>query len=803
MASPLETMNHTIFTMLKNYFKLAWRNLVKDRRFAFLNLIGLSTGLACALMIYIWVQDERGIDKFFKKDATLFQVLENRVQASGIWTAKSSPAPMPQALVKDMPEVEYAAYVSPAREFTLSVKNERNIRTNGKHADKDFFNMFSYELIAGNADQVLKDPTSIVLSDVLAKKLFGTTENVVGKTVDFQHEQQFVVSGVFKSPGAQASEQFDFVLPVRILGMVKRNAEEWGNTGFYTFLTLKPGTDVDKFNAKIANYIKVKTNNEITYRTPFIQRYSENYLHGRYENGIQVGGRIDYVRLFSLIAIFILVIACINFMNLSTAKASGRAKEVGIKKAMGAGRGVLVLQYLGESMVMAFASLLLAVFLVILFLPVFNSITGKQLSLFRFDISLILTAVGITLFTGLVAGSYPAFHLSGFKPVTVLKGKIKGSAGELFVRKGLVVFQFSLSIILIVAVLVIYRQISFIQTKNLGYDKEHIITFVKEGKLSDDAVHERFLSQVKEIPGVSSASDMGHGLTGHASGTSDVIWEGKDLKDETEFEVMRVNYDLLKTLDIQMKEGRDFSRDFGTDSSMLIFNEAAIKFMGMKDPIGKQVELWGEKMHIGGVAKDFHFESLHEKVKPLFFILSPDNTNRFLVKVETGREKAVIAKLEELYLQTNPGFSFSYKFMDDRYQSLYAAESQISQISRYFAGLAILISCLGLFGLAAFTAQRRNKEIGIRKVLGATVSTIVMMLSKDFLRLVLIAMVIAFPLAWWATTQWLKGFAYSIHLNAGVFLIAGVAVILLTLLTISFQSVKAALANPVKSLKSE
>ncbi|WP_436486200.1 ABC transporter permease [Chitinophaga sp. ARDCPP14] len=789
--------------MIKNYLKVAWRNLIKDRRFAYLNLIGLSTGLACALLIYVWVQDELSIDKFHKNDATLFQVLENRVQASGIWTAKSSPVPMPEALKKDMPEVEYAAYVSPVRQSTLSVKDDVGIKTKGKYADKDFFNMFSFDLMEGNPNQVLADPTAIVLSDVIATKLFGTTENVIGKTVDFQHEQKFVVSGVFKAPDQHSSEQFDFVLPVRMLKMIKENADEWGNTGYYTFITLKPGTNINKFNAKIANYIKLKTNNEITYRTPFIQRYSENYLYGRFENGIQVGGRIDYVRLFSIIAIFILVIACINFMNLSTAKAAGRAKEVGIKKAMGAGRGVLMLQYLGESMVMAFASLLMAILLVFLLLPVFNNLTGKQLSLFHFDTALILSGLGITFFTGLVAGSYPAFHLSGFKPAAVLKGKINGSVGELLIRKGLVVFQFSLSIVLIVAVLVVYRQISFIQTKNLGYDRDHVITFAKEGKLSRNEVSERFLAEVKDIPGVKIASGMGHGLTGHSSGTSDVVWEGKDLKDETEFEVVDVNYDLLKTLDIKIKEGRDFSRDFGADTSMIIFNEAAIKFMGMKDPVGKSVKLWGKDMRIGGVVKDFHFESLHEEVKPLFFELSPENANRFMIKVETGREKAVIARLQEMYLQMNPGFSFDYKFLDERYQTLYAAENQISRLSRYFAGLAILISCLGLFGLAAFTAQRRNKEIGIRKVLGATVGTIVMMLSKDFLRLVLIAMLIAFPVAWWATTQWLKGFAYSIRIDAGIFVVAGISIILLTFLTISFQSVKAALANPVKSLKSE
>ncbi len=803
MALPLFSGRHNSYAMFGNYFKIAWRNLIKDRRFGFLNLIGLSTGLACALLIYIWVTDELSMDKFHRKGATLYQVMENRVQASGMWTAKSSPVPMAEALAKDMPEVEYAVMTSTPSERTLTVNGDKNIRTEGKYAGKDFFKMFSYDLLQGNASQVLAEENAIVVSDVLAKRLFGSTENVIGKSVQLEHEDVYLVSGVFKTPGEHSSDQFEFVLPLLRLKWVKANVDNWNNTGLYAFLTLKPGANPDQFNAKIADLLKRKSNGDITYRTPFIKRYADQYLYGRYENGVQVGGRIDYVRLFSLIAIFILVIACINFMNLSTAKAHGRAKEVGVKKAMGASRGSLVMQYLSESMLMAFMSLLLAIVLVMFILPAFNNITGKQLSLGYLNANLILSVLIITLLTGLVAGSYPALYLSGFKPVAVLKGKLKGSVGELLVRKGLVVFQFTLSIVLIVAVLVIYRQISFIQTKNLGYDRDHIITFSREGKLGVDKVQDAFLAEVKNIPGVVSASSMGHSLMGHSSGTSGVIWQGKDLKDKTEFEAVPADYDMLKTLDIKIKEGRDFSRDFGADSTMIIFNEAAIRFMGMKDPLGKQVELWGTKMQIGGVVKDFHFQSLHEKVKPLFFFLQPSSAYRFMIKIQTGKEKNAIAGLEQLYQRFNPGFSFDYKFLDRNYQSIYKAEQQVSMLSRYFAGLAILISCLGLFGLAAFTAQRRNKEIGIRKVLGATVSTIVILLSKDFLKLVCIAIVIAFPLAWWSTSQWLNGFAYSIHIGPGVFVAAGIAIVLLTFITISFQSVKAALANPVKSLRSE
>ncbi len=792
--------------MLKLNFKIAWRYLMKDRQFSLLNLIGLSTGLACAVLIFIWVSDELQMDKFHKNDPRLYQVLENRKQASGIWTATSTSGPMASSLVKDMPEVEWAVTTVHSRDIILSTVSLKFMRAEGKYSGKDFFHLFSYDLLEGNINQVLENKYSIVLSDVLAKRLFGTTENAIGKTVtvtQFQDKQPCKVTGIFKEPGMHSSDQFDFLLPIEMLMDVDPGLKDWGNTFPETYLLLKPGVNPTAFNVKIADYIKLKTNNQISYRTPFIKQYSDNYLYGRYENGVQAGGRIDYVKLFSVIALFILVIACINFMNLSTAKAAARAKEVGIKKVVGAGRGTLIGQYLAESMLMAIASMFLAATLVVFILPFFNQLTGKHIELRHIGSALILSVLGITIFTGLISGSYPAFYLSRFKPVAVLKGKIRNSVGELWVRKGLVVFQFTLSIILIVGVLVVYRQLNFIQTKNLGYDRDHVISFRKEGNLISEKQREAFLDEARNIPGIMSVSAIGHSLTGHSNGTNGVEWAGKNPNDMTEFEVVAVDYDMLETIGITMKEGRAFSRSFGSDSTKIIFNQAAIEFMGMKNPIGKTVKLWDSSMQIIGVVKDFHFQSLHEKVKPLLFYLDPQLSYRFMARIQTGKEKDAIAGLQALYRQFNPGYGFQYSFLDESYQQLYIAEQRVSVLSRWFAGLAILISCLGLFGLAAFKAQQRQKEIGIRKVVGASVNNLVVLLSKDFLRLVLIAVLIAFPISWWVMSLWLQGYAYSTHINAGVFIIAGCSILLITVLTVSYQAIRAALVNPAKSLRSE
>ena len=786
---------------------MAWRNFIRDRQFSLLNLVGLSVGLACTLIIYLWVNDEMHVDKFHEKDSQLFQVMAKSKNANGTGVGSQTPALLADALAKEMPEVEYAAAAQPSfsGKYTLSA-GEKLTKATGLYVSKDYFNIFSWHLIEGNKDQVLADKNAVAISKQLALQLFGTTENIVGKKVEWQHDKQFLVSGVFDTPPANSSVQFDFLLPFELFLESNPYEKDWGNSDPATYVVLKKGAHVDQFNKKLAGFLETKRKKSETQL--FLQHYSDGYLYGNYENGIQSGGRIEYVKLFSIIAIFILAIACINFMNLATAKASKRMKEVGIKKCVGANRTTLIFQYLGESMLMAFCSLVIATVLVSIFLPSFSQVTGKHLTLYP-GANMIAAFLGITLFTGLLAGSYPALYLSGFNPIAVLKGKLKNTAGELWVRKGLVVFQFTLSVVFIIAAMVVYRQIAFIQNKDKGFNKDNIISFSAEGMTEANMSSfltgvETFIAEVKNTPGIINASSMDHGsIVGDYGTTGDINWPGKKPDDNISFGNIGINYGLIETLGMKMAAGRSFNRDLSSDSSEIIFNETAIKAMGITDPIGKTVHMWDKDRRIVGIVKDFHYESLHQDVRPFAFRLEPLFTYRIMAKIRGGMEQQAIAQLQTLYQKNYPGFAFDYQFLDQDYQAQYTAEKQVAQLSLWFTGLTILISVLGLFGLAAFNAERRFKEIGIRKVLGATVSTVVIMLSKDFLKLVLIAIVIAFPLAWLATNQWLDGFAYRIHPGATVFLVGGSSMLVITLLTIIFQSVKAALTNPVKSLKME
>lgn len=779
--------------------KITVRYILKDRLSFILNMIGLSTGLACALLIYLWVKDELQMDRFHQKGDRLYHVMENRIKSGGIWTSPTSSGPMAATLKKDYPEVDQAVTLHNMGGALIST-GENKMRAYGKYVSADFFYLFSYPVIAGNMATMLKGDNTIVISDKMALALFGDVQKAIGKQVTWQQEQHYFVSGVFKVPG-RSSDQFDFVRPIEPMFKTDSWLNGWGNTGVFTYITLKPGQDAAAFNKKLGGFIKKLSNGEVTHRTPFITLYVDKYLYGDYENGIISGGRIEYVRLFSVIAVFILFIACINVMNLSTAKATQRAKEVGVKKVVGASKGQLVVQYLGESLLVTALAALLAFGLVQLMLPSFNTISGKQLVI-SFDMRSALTITGIVIITGLIAGSYPALYLSGFKPGLILKGKIRSSFSELLARKGLVIFQFTLSVFLVIAVLVVYKQMQYLRNKDLGFDKENLISFINEGKLEDNKTSQAFLAELKQLPSVVSVSQLGHSLTGHNSGTYGLEWPGRNQNDKTEFETIFASYGIVQTLGMQVMEGREYDPAYGADSSGIIFNEAAIKYMGMKEPVGKQVKLWGEQRHIVGVVSDFNFESLHKTIGPAFILLDR-SAWRFMVRVKKGREKEAVESIGRLYKQFNPGFLFEYQFIDEQFQNMYVAEERVSVLSRYFAGLAIGISCLGLFGLTAFTARRRQKEISIRKVIGASSTNIAMMLSKDFLRLVIIAILVAFPLSWWAVNQWLKGFAYRINMSGGVFLLAAAAILLITIITISFQSLRAAHSNPVKYLKSE
>ncbi len=787
--------------MLRHNIKLAFRNFKKDKSTFSINLIGLSIGLACAIMIFMWVNDEVNVDKFHSKSDQLYQAMINHHLADEIITGEFTQALLGDALLAEIPEVEMAVTSSEAipTPFILDNGNQK-IKAYGQFSGADFFKLFNYDFLEGDRNTMLNNKTSIVISDALAMKLFKTT-SAIGKVLNWQllhFEGEVTVTGVFKEIGNYSTSQFDLILPFPIFADLLGPSINWDNFNTQTAVRLQANTDIEKLNNTLTNFIKTK--NERTNTTLFLKPYAEKYLHGKYENGKLAGGRIEYVRLFSIIALFILIIACINFMNLSTAKATRKLKEIGVRKTIGANRQSLIGQYLGESILTAFLALLMAVVLVHLILPSFNSLTGKELS-FPWQLPMISALLGLTVFTGIFAGSYPALYLSGFHPAKTLKNSIGKSSGSVLVRKGLVIFQFTLSVIFIVAVSVIYQQINFIQTKNLGYNRDNIITFSKEGKAGTDI--ESFLTQLKNVPGIVNASGTQHTIVAGGSTTSGLHWEGKNPEDMIQFTNMTVFYDYVETMQIEQLEGRSFSKEFGTEEGNLILNETAIKRMGITDPVGKTIRLWGEDAKIIGVVKDFNFESLHKKVEPMFLMLAPEYLMTIVARIEAGRERETISRLEEFYKTHNTGYTLNYNFLDAKYDAEYKAEARVSILSRYFAGLAIFISCLGLFGLAAFTVQRRMKEISIRKVLGASVFGLVSLLSKNFLVLVLLAFLLASPIAYFLMENWLNAFAYRIDIPWAIFMWTGIIIISITFLIVSFHITKAAFVNPVESLKSE
>jgi putative ABC transport system permease protein len=788
--------------MIRHYLVIIYRNFLRAKGYFLINLTGLAAGMTCTLLIYLWVKDELSVNKFHANDKNLYQVMEHQQYSDKVMTTSSTPGILAENLKIDYPEVEYSATTTWVGDHTLSIK-DHSIKAKGYNVGSDYFEIFSYKLTQGDPKLVLKDKLSMVISKSLAVRLFGSDADVVGKTVELNHDKSLTVTGVFEDVPNASSIKYDFVLTFEFYKDDNKWVTEWGNNGPSSYIVLKGGTNKEDFEKKIADYIKGKEKD--SHVTLFLAKFSDRYLYGTYENAKQSGGRIVYVKLFSVIAIFILVIACINFMNLSTARATRKSKEVGIKKSVGAGRESLIIQYMSESLITSILALVLSIGLVYLLLPGFNSITEKKIALDLTDPTLILSLVGIALATGLLAGSYPALYLSGFKPAAVLKGEMKGSLGELWARKGLVVFQFFLSVILIVSVIVIYKQIEYVQTQNLGYDKEHLIMFPREGKLwKDTQTLETFLNEVRRMPGVKSAASIGHGLLGQNNNTSGLQWEGKDPEERILFENVSANYGTLETMGVTILDGRGFIDGNLADTSKILFNEAGIKVMGLENPVGQHIRLWDQHdLEIVGVIKDFHFQSMHEPVKPLFVRFNPQNSWNIMVRLEPGKEKETLAKIGEFYTSFNPGFSFEYKFQDQEYALLYAAEQRVASLATYFASMAVLISCLGLFGLAAFTAERRLKEIGIRKALGSSSGNIVLLLSGDFTRMVLVSVILGLPVAYWLLDMWLSKFAFRIPLNIIYFVLSGLIALTIAWVTVASQAVRASRINPVNCLRSE
>jgi putative ABC transport system permease protein len=788
--------------MLRHHLLLVFRNFKRHKSSFFINLIGLTAGLSCALLIYLWVSDEMQVDQFHNK--RLYQVMMNEHLGDGINTRDGTPGPLAEALAKEMPEVELAVMASPGfwlGKSKVSADNNKAITAAGKFAGPDFFKVFSYPLVSGNKENILSGQKTVAISEALAVKLFHTTD-VMGKQMvwsntEMEAENHALISGVFKNIPSNSSEQFDFLVSQDVL-LSNSSYKAWGNYGPNTFVVLKKGEDPKLFNKKIRKYLETK---DVKNYNLFIRPYADSYLYNNFDNGVLNGGRIDYVNLFTVIAIFILVIACINFMNLSTARASRRLKEVGVKKVMGASRKMLIVQYLTESLIMSFTALFISLLAVELLLPQFNNITGKQLGL-HFDPVLLGALLSITILTGLVSGSYPALYLSGLKPSTALKGKLILSASALWTRQGLVVFQFAVSVILIVAVMIIYKQVEYIQTTNQGFSKDNVLYFETGGKFKNNA--DFAIERIKKIPGVLSVSSIDRELLGDLSYTTgDFSWEGRNPKEVIKFQRADVNAGLIETLGIEMAQGRSFSKKFGSDTSKIIVNEAGAAAMRIKNPVGKIFRLWGVDMQIIGVVKDFHFESLHQPVKPMFIRYKPSHTNRIMVRVAAGKMKETLDALRQFNTEFNPMSEFDYKFLDQDFQAQYVAETRVAVLSRYFAILAVVISCLGLFGLASFTAEKRFKEIGIRKILGATELNVMYILSRDFIKPVLLAIFIALPLGYVFGRNWLGGYAYSIDLKLWFFVAAGLLTVLISMVTVVFQAYKAAKISPIQSIKTE
>lgn len=787
---------------LRHIILITFRSLKRAKIIFFINLVGLSAGLAGAFFIYLWVQDEWRKDKFHKNGEELYQVLHNFENTQGkITTVEWTPAFLANALVKDMPEVTSAVTVSANEDGEQSIVSAKNkaFKITGKYCGADFFKVFSFKVLTGNQAQFFEGKKNVMISDELARKLFKSTQNALNQQIQWNKDgttQALLVKGVFEKPSSSSSMQFDMLLNTRLFYALNPAVKKWSYNGPGTYIVLKKGTSPALLNKKLKNYLQQKgvKGKQFLFVAPYIHRY----LFGKYSNGVQTGGRITYVRLFSLLAILILVIACINFMNLSTAQASRRMKEIGVKKVVGVNRKTLIIQFLGESVAITTLAMLLAITSVELLLPQFNMLTSKTLVL-RFDMQFLLTVLGLTLFTGLLAGSYPALYLSGFNPIKILKGNIRSPKQEMFIRKGLVIFQFAVSVVMIVSTLVVYQQIAYIQSQPLGYERSQVILFKRDGKLQEG--FESFVSQVKSIPGVVNASSFSNNFYSNETGTKRLTWEGQGDR-EVAFKYLSFNYNLIETLGMQMKEGRSFSRKFGNDQSKIIFNEAAIKAMGLKDPVGKTVTLWHKKRQIIGVVKNFHFESLYEELKPCFIQLRPNGDN-IAVKIHAKNTTHTLAQIRKKYAEFNPGLHFEYNFLDQVYQRFYRAEKRVSIISQYFAGFAILISCLGLFGLATFTLEKRMKEIGIRKVLGSSNLNIIYLLSGSYTKMVLTSLMIGIPMSIFLLQHWLSNFTYHIELTFGYFLIAGALIMFVALFTVSLQTIKAARINPVKCLKDE
>jgi putative ABC transport system permease protein len=785
--------------MLKNYLKTSFRNLLRHKSYTFINVFGLTVGLVTSIFILLWIIDELSFDRFHSKGDRIFQVLINNTYPDGkIETYAATPAKLKDVIVQQIAEVESAVQYSMQTE--LLVKHEtKAYNQSGIYADPTLFQILSFPIIKGSAIKPLTDIKSISISERLAEKLFND-ENPIGKTLNLGQSHELTITSVFANIPTHSTLQFDFVASFELFTNENPWTQQWKSGGTRTIVLLKSSDFIATANQKFVDLIRNHCPDCTT--APFLFPYAKSRLYNDFENGKNTGGRIQQVYLLAAVAILILVMACINFTNLSTARATSRSREVGIRKSIGAQKNGLVIQFICESMLLSFIGLAFAIVIVQLLLPFFNDITSKSIHLDLRNPAFIAGTLAITSICGFLAGSYPAFILSRFNPVKVLKGDTQLGLTGNALRKSLVIVQFTTSIILVVGSIAVYKQIVFISEKNLGFDKDNIIVVDQnEGIVKSYQAIKNDLHQLASVKGVAFG---GNNIFTIPITTTDPVWANKSDNTSILFKIYRCDAEFIPTLNIKLEAGRNFID--GQDASNYIINRKAAEVMGLsiENAIGNELEMWNGKGKIIGITEDFHNNNLKFGIEPMIFMYTENVGLHYFIKL--GGELPIgeqISHIESIFKKHNPDYPFEYIFLDEAFNRQYQAEAVIGKLSLSFTLIAILISCLGLFGLASFNAERRTKELGIRKVMGASVANLIAMLCGDFTNLVVVSLFIGIPVSWYLIREYLSGYAFHAEVNLGIYILTSIAMLFIVLLSVGYQSARAAMSNPIDSLRNE
>ena len=784
--------------MLRNYIKIAWRNIWRNKAFSLTNLLGLTIGMSCTLLILLWVQDELSWDKFHPNHKEVYHIMANREFNGEVNTDIATPFPLSDALRQNFPEIRNTAMDDYGGDHVIKL-GDKLVKKRGYFTNPDYFKIFRWTFVKGNAATALSRPENMVITESAATALFGS-EDPIGKVVLMDNHANHTISAVVQNPPSNSTIQFDFITPFDYSSdQARQSGSDWVNSFTKAYVEVQPGTDVDLLGKKITAFMHSRTNNTRT--SYFLHPMAKWRLYGEFKDGKNTGGMIAYVKLFTIIALIILVIACVNFMNLSTAKSEKRAREVGIRKTLGSARGQLIGQFYSESLIFSLLAFLFSVLAVFVLLPSFNGLVGKQLSLNFLDPIFLVLAISMIGFTGLIAGSYPAIYLSSFNPVRVLKGTFLPGKTAALPRKVLVVLQFGISVLLISSTILVYRQMQHVKQRDLGYNPDNLISIPSTYEANQNAIAIR--NDLVRSGLISSVTRTSSPVTEIWNFTPAPEFKGRPENTDVLMTAMRTDIDFTKTIGTTIINGRDFTNTPG-DSNVMLLNRAAVEVLQLKDPIGMELRHGPRTYNVVGVTENLVMGSPFSPVMPMMVMLDKERGNFFVVRLKDGvAPQKAIPLLESVFKQYNPGSPFEYSFVDQQFSRKFVTEDLIEKLTQIFAGLAIFICCLGLWGLTSFTIERRFKEIGIRKVLGASVRQVLFLISKEFLLLVLIAAIVSIPVTWWILNNWLRNYEYRVSLDFWLFAGSCTGVLALTLFVVCLNSMRAAGSNPVRHLRTE